>query len=144
MADQEPYPERPPPTIDPTTLTIQLIDRELKSLRELLGTEVQHIRELFEDRIAHAEEARSVALVGVKEANDKLEVRFSKQIEDMGNLFTSKIENINKRLDDTFMASKEREGRSQGVGMTLGGLVQIVTTVVAIVSVVALWLSHAK
>jgi hypothetical protein len=139
------YPERPPPTVDPTTLTIEMVNRELVNLRSMLDAEVGHLKELFTEKIISTEHARSVALEGVTKANDKLEARFSKQIEDMGDLFTSKIEGINKRLDESLSSDKTREGRNQGIGMTLGGIVQLITTIVGVATIViALFVSFHK
>jgi hypothetical protein len=97
------------PTADPTILTTEALQRE-----------IDHLSKLTDEKFRGRDVALVAALAAADRAVGKTETMFAKQIEGQDD----KVDDLRDRV-------KAMEGRSQGVGLSSGVVVQAITIAIA-------------
>jgi len=122
------------PRPDPTLLTTQQLKFAVAEVKENLGDKITWLRELHEEKFRgvatqfeNSSTALSAALSAQKEAGNKSEASFAKQIEFMN----ITINDLKGRLD-------RGEGKFSGIGNAWGIVVAVVMALVAIGALVAM------
>lgn len=151
-------PDRAPPQAgwvpvpDPTKLTTdavasakadieKLFDVKLDGLRELFGEKFQGIKTEFAMRDTALAAALKAAQEAVKQQNESNTLAIDKA----GTATTKQIDSLVERIDDLKERIQvDRGTKSQGVGLTVGVMVQIVATIASVGAIVSVGLLLAK
>lgn len=155
------------PVPDPTELTTDIVNSAKGDLRSEIRHAVEAIRELFEEKFKSVESkfagvqtqmqerdtrvetsgrdnklAIDAALQAAEKAVNKSESGFTKQIDEMGRTISAKIDGINVTMTDLKDRIGMIEGRSTGVGMSVGTLINAVIAVAAVGALVVTLFLH--
>ncbi len=116
------------PIPDPSTLTIELLRRELASQKEFFLKDVQRLEEVARERLNgvnarfdDSEKALETALSNRKEAAEKSEASFAKQIDSV----SARVDDIKGRLDTG-------EGNKTGSMNTITLIVSVSAIIIAL------------
>lgn len=126
------YGERPPPTIDPTKLTNDLVEKSERYLKELFQAEFKGKDELYTEKFKRltiqilerdtlreaakidANERIAAALQAAKEAVGKTEANFSEQLKSINSTMGTMADGLRREMGDLKDRVLTSEGQSRG------------------------------
>lgn len=107
------YPTNPPPTIDPTTLTTEALQREILALRELLTQRIATLKELLEEKIMGAKAVREQELTAVRAMFKLIENQRVEQKKDTKDAVDAALSAAKEAVKEQTTASEARTDKSE-------------------------------
>lgn len=153
------------PNPDPTVLTTEALHREVEHVNERtqalialveekishaadihdrIDTDIAHLTKMLDAKIDATAAMRNAMLTAFQLASDKAEQRFTKQIDQMSDLFHSKIDDLNKRLEDSVLLAQARDSTLKGGTATWGIVITIITTIVSVATLFGLFIFRGQ
>jgi hypothetical protein len=139
---------RPPPQ-DPSALTAIAVNalreevrRDIASVKELLQAENKHLKELHETKFAAQDRALAAALATAEAAGSKSEKGLTKQVDQLGELVSTKNDAQSQKTDDLRTRVGNIESRGSGIGQSASVLGIVLTIVIAAGAVLVAFLRH--
>lgn len=155
---QDHYGQRPPPTVDPTKLTTEAVERTEKFLSLIFEAKLAGMRELYTEKLTtlrtqilerdlirdqaktDANERIAAALQAQKEAVGKTEASFGEQMRSMATNLTTLADGIRREISDLKDRITMGEGQKRGghenasLLMSLAALTASVASIIVIIA----------
>jgi hypothetical protein len=146
--------ERPPPTIDPTKLTTEAVERAEKYLKELFDSKLFGMRELYNEKLGtlrtqilerdlirdqakiDANERIAAALQAQKEAVGKTETSFGDQMKSVANSLSTLGDGLRREISDLKDRINIGEGQKRGTSESAGTLFSVIAMIISVAAVI--------
>lgn len=125
------------PVPDPTTLTLQLVDREIDHVKELVDLQFVLIERQRVESKGDTKEALAAALTAQEKAAQVLATFTADQLKALSVAFTTEIGQVRKDIAELKEGAKAGGGRTEGLTAAFGYLVGAAGIAGAIVALIA-------